>query len=92
MREIKERAATSARPISEEMEGKIHRIFSGKDGKDVMAWLKGQTINQILGANATHGELAYQEGMRAVVGLLAGAQQAHQSRLRDEMDSSKKKD
>lgn len=73
-----------------EIEDKIQLIFGGKTGQDVMEWLQGFTIRQVLGANASTGELYYKEGMRAVVALLHTAQANAQGRARKSAAKARK--
>ena len=41
-------------------------------------WIRQITTNKVLGANATPGELSYQEGMRSLAALISQRSLAHE--------------
>lgn len=59
----------------------VHRLLGTGDGQIMFDWLRQITINKVLGANATQGELSYQEGMRALVALIEARRVAHETLL-----------
>lgn len=71
-------------PRSQDEEDKINdataRVLSSAEGEKMWTWLKQITINKVIGSQASHGEMAYQEGMRAIVALIEARRVASQTR------------
>ena len=70
-----------SREADEAISESVERLLGTGDGKVMFDWLRQITVNKVLGANATPGELAYQEGMRALVALIEARRVAHLTRL-----------
>ena len=59
---------------SEEAEANLddatHAALTSAAGKEVMLWLRSISIQTVLGPDNTAISLAYQEGMRRIVGMM----------------------
>jgi hypothetical protein len=78
-----------SRANDEAISESVERLLGTGDGKIMFDWMRQITVNKVLGANATPGEFAYQEGMRALVALIEARRVDHLSRL---VAGMKKKD
>lgn len=53
-----------------EAERLFARVFLSEDGKKVLSYLQMITFQRALGAEASHEQLRYLEGQRAIVGTI----------------------